>query len=351
MPSPKATSLDVARRAGVSQPTVSRVFTPGARVSAQLSEKVRTAARELGYRPNTLARSLITGKSRTIGLVVAYLSNPFYPEALEKLSVALRERGYHILVIFAANQAEEADTIIEELIDHQVDGIILASVSTSNQLTARLADLKIPFVLFNRGQEGDDVAAVTAANFEGGRAAAHFLADGGHTRIAHISGWQKSLNGRDRQAGFIAGLAERGLEPIACIDSRYRREMAIDATRQLFAAPAPPDAIFVGNDHMAFAVIETIRNELGRSIPQDVSVVGYDDVDMAAWSSFDLTTLRQPANRMVEATVEMLLDLIADPAAPKSRIEIESQLILRGSARVPESWTENHPKTRIEDHT
>lgn len=339
MPQIKITALDVARRAGVSQPTVSRVFTPGAKVSPNLIDRVKSAARELGYRPNTLARSLITGRSKTIGLVVAYLNNPFYPEALERLSVSLRERGYHIMVFIAANLAEEIDPIIDDLLDHQVDGIILASVSMSNELTDRLSEEGIPFVLFNRGQENPKLAQVTAANFEGGRKAGRFLAAGGHQRIAHISGWQKSLNGRDRQAGFIAGLNASGLDPFRCIDSHYRREMATDATHELFSGDTVPDAIFVGNDHMAFAVLETLRGDLGLRVPDDVSVVGYDDVQMSAWKIYDLTTLRQPANRMVEATVDLLLAMIDGNPVDSLKIEIDSPMILRSSARIPANWS------------
>ena len=147
MPSPKVTALDVARHAGVSQPTVSRVFTPGMKVSPKMAEKVRAAARELGYRPNTLARSLITGESKTIGLVVAYLDNPFYTEALEKLSRALKDRGYNLMVFMAANHAGDIDNIVQDLLDHQVDGIIMASVSMSSALTDRLSAENVPLIL------------------------------------------------------------------------------------------------------------------------------------------------------------------------------------------------------------
>lgn len=336
MPETRITAEDVARKAGVSQPTVSRVFTPGARVSPDKVERVREAARELGYQPNTLARSLNTGRSHTIGIVLAYLQNPFYPEALQRLSEALSAEGYHVMVFFAANMAEEVDGVVENLLAHQIDGIILASVSMSNALTARLDALGIPFVLFNRGQEDPGIPAVTAANHAGGRLAGSFLAKGGHRQIAHIAGWQKSLNGRDRQAGFIDGLAAHGMTPFRIIDGRYDREMAIRATRTLFAGAETPDAIFVGNDHMAFAVLETLRTDLGLDVPGDVSVVGFDDVPMAAWKTYDLTTLRQPVSRMVGETVAMLLGMIDGGA--RRRIEIESPLILRGSARVPDGW-------------
>ncbi|MDU8946398.1 LacI family DNA-binding transcriptional regulator [Ovoidimarina sediminis] len=347
MPDSRITASDVARKAGVSQPTVSRVFTPGARVSPDRERRVREAARELGYQPNTLARSLNTGRSYTIGVVLACLQNPFYPEALQRLSEALSAKGYHVMVFFAANMAEEVDGVVDNLLAHQVDGIILASVSISNELTDRLKELKIPFVLFNRAQEDRGLPAVTAANFEGGKRAGRFLAAGGHVRIAHIAGWQKSLNGRDRQAGFVAGLAEHGLAPFRIIYGEYDRQKAIAATRALFDCGTFPDAVFVGNDHMAFAVLETLRMDLGLRVPDDVSVVGYDDVPMAAWGTYDLTTLRQPVNRMVGETVSMLLAMINNHPL-QGRVEIDSPLILRGSARIPDGWTSprriRHPR-------
>ena len=336
----RVTAADVARMAGVSQPTVSRVFTPGTHVSADKVKRVRDAARELGYLPNTLARSLNTGRSYTIGIVLAYLKNPFYPEALQKLSERFSEHGYHVMVFFAANMAEEVDGVVDNLLAHQVDGIILASVSMSNQLTTRLQDLNIPFVLFNRAQEDASLPAVTSTNIEGGRLAGRFLAAGGHKRIAHIAGWKRSLNGRDRQQGFIEGLAEYGMEPFSIVDSHYRRRMAIDATRQLFEGPDVPDAIFVGNDHMAFAVLETLRCDLGLRVPDDVSVVGYDNVPMAAWKTYDLTTLHQPVDEMVDATVSMLIGLIDRTELQAGRRELDSPLVVRGSARIPEGWPE-----------
>ncbi|MEP3278264.1 MAG: LacI family DNA-binding transcriptional regulator [Stappiaceae bacterium] len=334
----KVTSLDVARLAGVSQPTVSRVFSRGSMVRPAVREKVEKAANELGYRPNTLARSLITGRSRTIGVVVAYLDNPFYPEALERLSASLNAQGYHISIFFAANLEEEVDPVVEKLLAQQVDGIVLASVSMSNRLTDRLDEIGIPFVLFNRGQSGKVLASVTAANYQGGAKAAEFLLAGGHRRFAHISGWQKSLNGRQRKAGFLDRLGEAGHNDVPCIDGEFSREKAAEVTRTLFAGAEKPDAIFVGNDHMAFSVLEVLRIELKRRIPDDISVIGYDDVQMAAWPIFDLTTLRQPANRMVEATTRMLLEIIEDRSAERRKIEIESDLIIRGSARIPPGY-------------
>lgn len=334
----KVTSLDVARLAGVSQSAVSRVFTSGGSASKATTTKVRAAAAKLGYRPNALARAMITGRSRIIGLVVAYLDNQFYPVAIEQLSKALQARGYHILVFMASNSSDGVEKIVQDLMDYRVDGIITASVAMSSELTDHCAAAGIPIVMFNRGQPGSGLSSVTSANTEGGRRVAEFLVAGGHRRMAHIAGWQGSSTGRDRQSGFLQGLAEKGVEPVDVIDGMFSQETASKATRDLMQRANPPDAIFVGNDHMAFAVIDTLRTDLGLTVPRDVSVIGYDDVPLAAWPAYDLTTVRQPVNRMVEATVDTLLAQIEDPARPAQKIEIDGPLILRGSARIPEGW-------------
>lgn len=335
----KVTSQDVARRAGVSQSAVSRVFS-GASASAGTIAKVRKAAAELGYRPNPLARAMITGKSNIIGLVVAYLENQFYPMALELLSHALQQRGYHILVFMAPTSQESIGNIVQEMMDYRVDGIVTASVGMTNDLTRRCSDAGIPVVMFNRGQDGGGISSVTSANVEGGRKVAEFLLAGGHERIAHIAGWEGSSTGRDRKRGFLAGLLAAGAEPLAVTDGMYDRAVAEDAARALMARPDRPDAIFVGNDHMAFAVMDVLRYEFGLRVPDDVSIVGYDDVPLASWPAYRLTTVRQPLRRMVEATVETLLAKIDTPDRPPQKIELDGPLILRSSARAPKDASE-----------
>lgn len=331
----RITAQHVAKVAGVSQSAVSRVFTPGASVAPATAAKVRAAAKTLGYRPNSLARAMITGKSRMIGLVVAYLDNQFYPVAIEKLSLALQAEGYHVLLFMASNTAGEMERLMEDLLAYQVDGIITASVAISNDVTRRCADAGIPLVMFNRGQPGSGLSSITSANALGGRKVARFLVAGGHRRIAHVSGWQQSSTGRDRARGLAEGLAEAGMAPHAVIDGMYQQGTAAQAACEMMQAAVPPDAIFVGNDHMAFAVIDALR-AMGLHVPGDVSVVGYDDVPMAAWQAYALTTVRQPMMRMVDATVETLIAQIDDPARAAQSLEIDAPLILRGSARCPQ---------------
>lgn len=340
MANERVTSVQVAKRAGVSQSAVSRVFTPGASVSKKTADKVKKAAAELGYRPNVIARSLITGRSRMIGLVVAYLENYFYPEALEKLSNALQAEGYHVLVFMAKQTAGNIDGILEEILDHQVDGIVMASVAISSELAARCQAADVPVVLFNRSQDDERLSAVTSDNVAGGRKLAEFLIRSDHRRIGYIAGWEGASTQRDREAGFRSGLLEAGLDLFAREVGNFQYDVAKMAARAMFSRAERPEAVFVANDHMAFAVMDVLRAELGLGVPDDVSVVGFDDVPPAAWAAYDLTTVRQRANQMVAETVRTLLASIEKKDTEPRRVAIEGPLIVRGSARKPEDWSE-----------
>lgn len=332
----KVTSAEVAARAGVSQSAVSRVFTPGASASAKTVAKVRAAAKELGYRPNVLARAMVSGKSRIIGVIVAYLNNQFYPEALEKLSNALQEQGYHVLIFMAAQTAGDVNRVVEEILDYQVDGIVAASVALSSELSERCRAAGVPMVLFNRSQDDVQMSAVTSDNHAGGRKVAQYLAAQGHTKIGYIAGWEGASTQRDREAGFVQGLHEAGITLHARKVGNFTTHGAQIAARAMFkdtGADNHPTAVFVANDHMALAVMDVLRFDLGMRVPQDVAVVGYDDVPAAAWPTYDLTTVRQPANRMVAQTVEILLEKIENPKAKPRRVEIDGPLIERGSTR------------------
>ena len=334
MATKKVTSLEVAKLAGVSQSAVSRVFTPGASVSKKTNEKVRSAALELGYRPNVLARSLITGKSRIIGLLVSHLDNYFYPEALELLSNALQKKGYHVLVFMASKTSGNIDDVVDEILDYQVDAIILASIAMSSNLTNRCVAAGVPVMLFNRGQDDDRFSTVTSDNFLGGQKVARFLIAGGHKRMGYIAGWEGASTQRDREAGFTEELTQHGRSLYAREVGNFVQDEARQAARKMFSKKEIPDAVFVASDDMAFAVMDVIRFELGLKIPEQVSVVGYDDVPVSSWPAYDLTTVRQPANRMVAETVSIILECIENPETKPLRIEIDGPLILRGSAKI-----------------
>ena len=331
------TSIDVARLAEVSQSAVSRAFTPGASVAPDTRVRVIEAARKLGYRPNAIARTLSTRRSRMIAVVVSHLQNQFYPLVLEFLSQRLQADGYHVLLFIT--DSDDADELLVELMRYQVDGIVMASTMLSSGVAQRIADARIPVVMFNRTSRAGSISTVSSDNHGGGKAVAHFLADGGHQRVAYLAGTEDSSTNQDRERGLRDGLAERGLRLVARAVGDYRFDGAVRATRELFGGLVTrgerPDALFVASDHMAFAAMDTLRIELGLRVPQDVSVVGFDNVPQAEWGSYRLTTVAQSPGPMIEATVKMLLRQLEDDEVTRDHVVIPADLVVRESARLP----------------
>lgn len=343
---PSVTSADVARLARVSQSAVSRAFSPGASVSEAMRRRVMAAAEELGYRPNALARAMISGRSKLIALIVAYLDNQFYPLMVEQLSRALQERGYQMMLVMS--DTGDQDRIVRTMLQYQVEGIVMASATLSSSLAVECAQTGTPVVLFNRYVPASATSSVTSDNIEGGRLVAHFLIDGGHRRIAFIAGNEDSSTSRDREAGFHKGLAERGQALFRRAVGHYTFEGAAEAARTVMAQQPRPDAIFVANDHMAFAVMDVLRDELGCDVPKDISIVGYDDVPEAGWGGYALSTVEQPSLAMVAATVDILLDQIERREVARRAAVLPARLVVRRSARfgAPEPQPGTKPRRK-----
>ena len=331
------TSNDVARLAEVSQSAVSRSFTPGASVAPETRARVLAAARKLGYRPNAIASTLSSRRSRMIAVVMSNLQNQFYPVVVETLSQRLQKDGYHVLLFIS--ETEDADELLLELLRYQVDGIVMASTHLSSGLAQQIADARIPVVMFNRTSNKGSISTVSSDNFGGGCAVAHFLADGLHQRVAYLAGAEDSSTNQERENGLRAGLAERGLRVVARAVGNYEFERAALATLELFGSLVTsaerPDALFVASDHMAFAAIDTLRGALGLRVPEDVSVVGFDNVPQAEWGAYHLTTVAQSVVSMIEATVQMLLKQLEDDAVTRDHMVVPTSLVVRSSARLP----------------
>jgi DNA-binding LacI/PurR family transcriptional regulator len=327
------TSGDVARLANVSQSAVSRTFSPGGSVSEETRARVLEAAKTLGYRPNVIARAMISGRSRLIAIMVAYLDNQFYPVVLEQMSRALQERGYQVL-LFMTDTGNQ-DQVVQKMLQYQVEGIVMASATLSSSLARECADTGTPVVMFNRYVPSSPTSSVTSDNIEGARQLAHFLIAGGHRRIAFIAGQEDSSTSRDREAGFYTGLAERGMTLAGRAVGGYSFEGAAAAARALLSGRDRPDAVFVANDHMAFSVMDVVRGELRLRIPEDISIVGYDDVPEAGWTGYNLTTVSQPSAAMVDATVTILLDQVEQREVSRRAAVLPARLVVRGSARLP----------------
>jgi len=333
---PGVTSSQVAEHAGVSQSAVSRTFTPGASISSKTRTKVLASAKALGYRPNAIARSLITNRSRIIAVVMAYLENLFYPDVLEELGRALAAENYHLL-LFTGFMDRDSDPVFDQLMQYRVDGIILASTSLSSELSEECATAGIPVVLFNRTTERDAVSSVTTRNREGGKRIAEFLVAGGHKSFGYIAGLENSSTNRDRQQGYVEGLAAAGFSNVTIETGNYSRLDAEVAARNMLSRKDRPEAVFVANDHMAVAVMDVARHEFGVRIPEDLSIVGYDDVGPARWTSYGITSVSQPVKRMVESTVDILMDQIASGEIEAEHRILTGDLVVRTSARLPSS--------------
>lgn len=342
------TSRDVAALAGVSQSAVSRCFTPGASIAEETRERVLKIAAELGYRPNAHARNLITGRTRIVGVVLAHLNNLFYPRFLQLLTERLQTQGMQVL-LFVADGNRQGE-LMEQLLNYRVDGIVLAATTLNADLAKACTDAGIPVVLFNRvPAHALDQAfhCVQTDQEEGMRALTQLLIEGGHQRIAYVAGSLESSTNRSREEGCRQALEDAGQRLFAYGVGDYDEATARDVVRAWYVEGLRrrplaqcPDAIVVADDRMAIVVLDTLRHELGIKVPEQVSVVGFDDVPQAAWPAYELTTYAQPLPEMIDAVLQLLTVQIqargrSGRGAPKGQsVVLKGQLRLRGSARI-----------------
>ncbi len=322
---------DVARQAGVSQAAVSRAFNRDTSISDKTRAKVLKAAKELGYRPNLLARSLITGRSGLIGVVIGNPRNPFFLEALDALSKRLSEAGRHLLV-FTASANSDSDQLVEDLLKFRVDALVLMSATLSSELADQCTAEGIPVIFFHRRSRlTKGFASVTGANtFGAGQVAAHLITQG-YRKLAFMGGLKNSSTSREREKGFVARITSSGLPPPERVWGNYDRDGAFVAARHLLALRPRPDAIFCANDMMALATIEIARHEFGLEIGRQLGVAGFDDIEGACWPSFSLTTYSQPIAEMIDKVTEIIME----PADISNTLPIivEGELKIRNSTR------------------
>ncbi len=326
------TESDVAKLAGVSQSAVSRAFTPGASISPKTRDKVLKAAEEVGYHPNLLARSLVTNRSNIIALAISYLENPFYAEVVRELSQKLRETDRHIL-LFSAPDGNQPDPDLEKVLRYQVDAVILTGTKASPELKDQCRKAGVPIVQINRKSDLTGISTVCGEDFEAGQIIAQHLLDGGHKHFAYIGGTEGSNTSLVREEGFRDQLKKAGVKDIQVRYGANKFEAAAVAVRELLGGKTPPDAIFCASDYMAFAAMDVARNEFGLKVPEDVSVVGFNDVPDASHAAYNLTTYSQPANALVDEAVKLIDDLIDNPTKRAQRREVPGELIIRTSSR------------------
>lgn len=323
-----ATGIDVARLAGVSKSAVSRAFTGGS-VSEDAKLRILDAARELRYRPSQAARSLKTNRSRLIGLAVTHLDNQFYPTAIERISEEIARKGSR-LVLFITHGEADLEPMVDELLGFSLDGVILASGNMAVHVAEECREAAMPVVMFNNVDTSGRIAGVCADNQSGGQAIARHFIERGHRRIAVISGVPDSSTSGQRTEAFCRTVVEAGLPAPTVVCGEYSADVAAQAMAGLLDDPQRPTAVFCVNDHMAFAALGTCqqrRMEPGR----DIAIAGFDNVAIAGWPSFGLTTYAQPIPEMVRACVKRLFAEIEGAPADASTLQFPGELIIRQS--------------------
>ena len=319
------TSHDVARLAGVSQATVSRALRGDARVTNETQARVREAAQLLGYVRSELGRGLSTRSTHRVALV-AELENTLYHQLMAPIHDELADRGYRMVLL--AEHGVQA-VLHERLLDRSVDGAILMTTRLTSSLPLELSRRDLPFVFLNRVGAFTDASSVSANNLGGSRAAGELLIGLGHTRLGAIVGPGDTSTARDREAGFRAALDDAGivLPRNLLIRREYDEESGRLGLQAMVDTGTPPTAIFCANDFIAIGALNRAM-ELGISIPDDLAVVGFDDIDMAGWPAFELTTVSNPLIAMARRAAGMLIDLIEQPGTTQHDV-FETELVLR----------------------
>ena len=322
------TAKDVAELAGVSQSSVSRVFFKGAKVSEKTRAKIQAAAEQLGYRPNEFARSLITNRTKIIGIVMKGVHNPFYPQVLEQFAAAFKEKGYSILFVHTNNDEIKAEDV-ETLLNYNVAGVIITDAAMALNVGEEFKKNKIPVVFFNRKLTTAEFYSVCCNNLDAGRRVAEYFIRKGVAEMAYIAGDADTSTSRERQKGFQEVLEQ---EKIAYrpFFSDYTYNGGYETAMQIIEGGNTPAAFFVANDIMALGVLDALKKKSVK-VPEETKVIGFDNIEMASWPAYQLTTWEQPIDKMIEATVAYLLDEIAGYTGFVETVEVDGCLIERAT--------------------
>ena len=324
----RVTASDVAKAAGMSRPAVSRAFTPGAYLDKDKRKLILKTALELGYRPNALAASLNGGRSNLVGIVTGALRNPYDSDILAQLLAGLNDAGKWPLVLGGGEVVAE-DAFLS-MLNYPLDALIIRGGSVPISLVENCAKLSIPVLFTGKAVEAPFIDCVCCRNAMGAALAVETLLARGRKAFGFLGGPESFSSSREREEGMRARLATAGLTPVAVRHTDYSYEDGQRVARTLLSEHRI-DALVCANDSIALGALCAARNELGRRVPEDLSIIGFDDIAMASWPDFALTTLRNPVDETVAALLHLLEARLDDPEKPGEIRYIEPVLMARGT--------------------
>lgn len=334
-----ATLRDVALRAGVHPATASRALNPGTRslVSEETAARVLSIAEEVGYRPNPMARGLKTNRSQAIGVLIPDLTNPLFPPIVRGIEDTIGLNGYTAVIANSDNQPEKERLLFENMIARQVEGFILATAERDHPLIEDAIAADVPIVLVNRTVDSSNAFAVVGNDRAGAALATNYLIDLGHRRIAHLVGPSKFSTALARYQGFLDTMAARDVEVDADLvrfGTAFVEEEGLRLFNELLATGKRFTSVFCGNDLLAMGCYDGLR-EHGMSCPEDVSIIGYNDIPFLDKLNPPLTSIRIPHYEIGAEAGKLLLDRIDDPTARARTTFLEPELIVRSSTAPP----------------
>lgn len=327
------TSHDVARAAGVSQSVVSRAFNPNGKIAASTRERVLAVAQKLGYYPNAFARTLVQQRTKIVGVLMARIDNHFYPKVLEDFTAQLWNAGRQVMY-FGVDDGQDVNKVLQMALQYRVEAMVVASITLSSRMAEIFSEAGIPVVLFNRSRSsthnGADVYAVMCDNLYGGTLVANTFLAAHHERYAFIGGSPDTSTNQDRKTGFMNTLQQRSAALSYAVEREYSYEWGRHAARYLFEQNSPPDAIFCASDLIALGALDTARAEFALRVPEEVAIIGFDDIQAAGWLGYQLTTVRQPIDLMLAET----LAIIVGERKQIEQVTLPVTLVTRGTTRL-----------------
>ena len=328
----KVTIRDVALRAGVSVATVSRVFNSSGPVREETRRRIREVARELQYVPDAAARSLTMRRTGAIGVILPDLHGEFFSEVIRGIDQTARQQDHHLLVSSSHNDRREIEAAVQAM-RGRVDGLILMSPDLDALALAANLPESLPVVLLNCAVEGTPFDALNVDNFGGAGAAVRHLVARGHRRVGIINGAERNYDAQERRRGYLAALRAAGVAPHESLEAagNFTESAGYDGARALLAGSARPTAIFAANDSTAIGALSAIREE-GLRVPEDVAVVGFDDIPLARYMSPPLSSVRVPIFELGARATRMLLEAVASKNQHQRRQELlPTTLVVRAS--------------------